>query len=287
MRACRSTPSRSSSRSASTACASAAVHAARQQRARGRGRRRPQPHRVRRGRPASGASAPGDLADRADRRPRCSAKDREPRNRADETWNLRVPVKAGQRDVVGHVPQSTSSALDETARLPFLRPYPAGVNIPETRLGAHLRSVEIEGPHAAIAGGTPSRRRIFACCASRSLHVPAPAMDEQPARTTILTTLARARVSPSGHERRRRAAAGVLPRGAAQGGIRCAASSARCAGCWSARSSCSASSAIRPSVPPGTAYRDQRSRARVAAVVLPVEQHSRRRAARRSRRRRS
>ena len=59
------------------------------------------------------------------------------------------------------------------------------------------------------------------------------------------------------------------------------ASSARFVGCSSARSSCSASSAIRrtrcgPRLP------DQRSRARVAAVVLPVEQHSRRRAARRS-----
>ena len=52
-----------------------------------------------------------------------------------------------------------------------------------------------------------------------------------------------------------------------------------------ARSSCSASSAIRAERRAGAAYRDQRSRAGLAAVVLPVEQHSGRRAARRWRER--
>jgi mono/diheme cytochrome c family protein len=95
--------------------------------------------------------------------PRLSAKDREARNRADETWNLRVPVKAGQREVVVTFLNPTS-ALDETPRLPFLRPYPAGVNIPETRLGAHLRSVEIAGPlHATGAGTTAAREALFSC----------------------------------------------------------------------------------------------------------------------------
>jgi mono/diheme cytochrome c family protein len=111
---------------------------------------------------------------------RASAKERQSRNRADEAWNLRVPVNAGQRDVVITFLNRTS-ALDETARLPFQRPYPAGVNIPETRQGAYLRSVEIVGPIDATGPGqSDSRRRIFTCSAK----------DEACARK-ILSTLAR------------------------------------------------------------------------------------------------
>src|SRR5688500_7428911 len=77
---------------------------------------------------------------------RVTAKEREARNRADEQWNLRVPVKAGPRDVIVTFTNRVST-LDETTRLPFQRPYPAGVNIPETRRGVHLRSVEIAGPY--------------------------------------------------------------------------------------------------------------------------------------------
>jgi len=111
---------------------------------------------------------------------RASAKERQSRNRADESWNLRVPVKAGQRDVVITF-LNRASALDETARLPFQRPYPAGVNIPETRLGAYLRSVEIAGPIDATGPGqSESRRQIFTCSTR----------DEACARK-ILSTLAR------------------------------------------------------------------------------------------------
>src|SRR6185436_19813413 len=85
------------------------------------------------------------------------------RNRADRDWEVRVPVKAGARDVqVAFIKQT--SALAETVRLPFLRPYPAGVNIAEQRTGAYLRSVEIAGPYDPTAPGqSPSRQRIFAC----------------------------------------------------------------------------------------------------------------------------
>ncbi len=111
---------------------------------------------------------------------RASAKERQSRNRADESWNVRVPVKAGQRDVVVTF-LNRVSALDETARLPFQRPYPAGVNIPETRLGAYLRSVEIVGPIDPTGSGqSDSRRRIFTCATK----------DDACART-ILSTLAR------------------------------------------------------------------------------------------------
>jgi hypothetical protein len=85
------------------------------------------------------------------------------RNRADADWRVRVPVEAGTHEVTATFIARTA-ALDETPRLPFERPYPAGVNIPETRTGAYLRALEISGPYAASgAGDTPSRRRIFSC----------------------------------------------------------------------------------------------------------------------------
>ncbi len=94
---------------------------------------------------------------------RVTARQREERNKADESWNLRVPIKAGPRALTVTFTNRTS-ALDETTRLPFQRPYPAGVNIPETRKGVHLRSVEIAGPYNVTgAGDTPSRRRVFIC----------------------------------------------------------------------------------------------------------------------------
>jgi mono/diheme cytochrome c family protein len=94
---------------------------------------------------------------------RVTARQREERNKADESWNLRIPIKAGPRALTVTFTNRTS-ALDETTRLPFQRPYPAGVNIPETRKGVHLRSVEIAGPYKVTGpGDTPSRRRIFIC----------------------------------------------------------------------------------------------------------------------------
>jgi hypothetical protein len=94
---------------------------------------------------------------------RISARDRELRNKADESWNVRIPVKAGQREVAVTFVNRTAT-LEETVRLPFLRPYPAGVNIPETRPGAYLRTVEISGPHGpGEAGDSSSRERIFVC----------------------------------------------------------------------------------------------------------------------------
>jgi mono/diheme cytochrome c family protein len=92
-----------------------------------------------------------------------SREERAQRNRADADWRVRVPVKAGAHAVTATFIARTA-ALEETARLPFDRPYPAGVNIPETRTGAYLRALEISGPYTAIgAGDTASRRRIFSC----------------------------------------------------------------------------------------------------------------------------
>jgi mono/diheme cytochrome c family protein len=117
---------------------------------------------------------------------RAGAKERAARNRADESWNLRVPVKAGARDVVVTFLNSVS-AIDETPRLPFERPFPAGVNIPETRRGVYLRSVEIAGPFDATGSGEgASRKRIFVCSPSSR-----PGTDADACAKTILTTLAR------------------------------------------------------------------------------------------------
>ena len=117
---------------------------------------------------------------------RAGARERQARNRADESWNLRVPVKAGAHDVVVTFLNSVS-AIEETPRLPFERPFPAGVNIPETRRGVYLRSVEISGPHDATGPGEgPSRKRIFMCAPS----APSGSAGDACART-ILSTLTR------------------------------------------------------------------------------------------------
>ena len=108
------------------------------------------------------------------------------RNRADKDWLVRVPVHAGRHDVqIAFIKES--SAVAETARLPFHRPYPAGVNIAETRTGAYVRSVEIAGPYDPTGpGASPSRQRIFGC------HPASPAASaELTCATTILKTLAR------------------------------------------------------------------------------------------------
>jgi hypothetical protein len=108
----------------------------------------------------------------------------EARNRADRDWEVRVPVKAGPH-VVQVAFAKESNAVAETARLPFLRPYPAGVNIAETRTGAYLRSVEIAGPFDPMGpGNSPSRQRILICG-------PSSRAGEDACATRILNALAR------------------------------------------------------------------------------------------------
>jgi len=126
---------------------------------------------------------------------RLGARERAARNRADESWNLRVPVKAGARDVVVTFLNSVS-AIEETARLPFERPFPAGVNIPETRRGAYLRSVEIAGPYTPSGPGEgQSRKHIFTCYPSSrdtaGRNSPSTGADADTCARTILSTLTR------------------------------------------------------------------------------------------------
>ena len=140
---------------------------------------------------AGSSSGDGAAINQITRRLTLSREERALRNRVDSDWSVRIPVTAGTHDVVVTFPAQTA-ALDEQTRLPFLRPYPAGVNIPETRTGAYLLSVEISGPFdaAANADSLESRQQIFICePATQSAAQPSPA-DVSCARQ-ILQRLAR------------------------------------------------------------------------------------------------
>ncbi|HEX5045916.1 MAG TPA: DUF1587 domain-containing protein, partial [Gammaproteobacteria bacterium] len=120
---------------------------------------------------------------------RVSQDEQRARNRADESWVARVPVKAGRREVaVTFLAKATS--LPTATREPFDRPFPRGLNIPEGRFGSYLRRVEISGPYdAAGPGHTESRDRIFVCRPPAEL--PAPTPEAEGCAKTILATLAR------------------------------------------------------------------------------------------------
>ena len=115
---------------------------------------------------------------------RVSAAERALRNNIDDTWDVRVSVKAGARQLNVTFIKLTA-AIDETSRLPFLKPFAANVNISDNRMGQALRSVEIVGPYnPSDAGDSPSRRRIFVC-------EPKTTAAENGCSKTILSTLAR------------------------------------------------------------------------------------------------
>ncbi len=125
--------------------------------------------------PAANAPPTGNAAPAISQiTPRVNASfaDRARRNEADRDWRVRVPVEAGIRDVTVTFIARTA-ALDETPRLPFQRPYPSGVNSPETRTGSYLRSVEIAGPYDVTGGGDTlaSRAQLFSCQPSAPVDV--------------------------------------------------------------------------------------------------------------------
>jgi hypothetical protein len=110
-----------------------------------------------------GAAPPRPSISQVDTGPRLSAKDRAERNHIDDAWDVRVGVKAGERRVTVTFVKLTA-ALDETVRLPFIKPYAANVNTPDNRMGVALRSVEIAGPYNPTGpGDSASRRQIFVC----------------------------------------------------------------------------------------------------------------------------
>jgi mono/diheme cytochrome c family protein len=103
----------------------------------------------------------------------------------DAGWQVRLPIKAGSRDVaVAFVKRS--SALDETVRLPFLRPFAGSGG--DLRYEPYLSSVTISGPFDATgAGDTASRRRLLVCQPANG----APSGEEAGCARTILSTVAR------------------------------------------------------------------------------------------------
>jgi len=99
-------------------------------------------------------------------------------NEAGEKLEVRVPVRAGPREVAAAFVKAPT-LLAETSRRPFLNP---AISRPPI---AYLRSVTITGPFEAVgAGETPSRARIFTCR-------PADEAAEDGCARTILSTLAR------------------------------------------------------------------------------------------------
>ena len=144
------------------------------------------------------------------------------------------------------------------------------------RLGVHARAaacrtVAITGPfNATGAGDTPSRRRILIC------H-PASASEERRARARSSRRWRTAPIAARCSTTKSRRCSGSISRAAATA-ISNPASSRRSRASWSRPASCSASKrSPKASAPASLPH--QRSRAGVAPVVLPVEQHSRRRAA--------
>jgi hypothetical protein len=120
---------------------------------------------------------------------RLSPEQQRARNRADEDWIVRVPVKAGTREVAVTFLGKASTLVTAT-REPFLRPFPRGLNIPEGRFGSYLRTVEIHGPYAAVGpGDTASRERIFLC--RPETEQPTPTPEAEACAERILASLAR------------------------------------------------------------------------------------------------
>jgi hypothetical protein len=89
---------------------------------------------------------------------RISGAEREKRNHADDNWDVRLPVKAGERDVQIAFLKITS-ALDETMRLPFLRPYPSLSTRPKRGWAFSCAAWRSSGlTRRAVPATSPSRR---------------------------------------------------------------------------------------------------------------------------------
>jgi mono/diheme cytochrome c family protein len=101
----------------------------------------------------------------------------------DKHLNVRIPVKAGPRDI-GVTFLRKTSALTETVRQPY-EAYFNAERHPRTQPAVY--SISVIGPYDATGPGeTPSRRRIFAC------HPEQPSEEEACAERTLLTFLRRA-----------------------------------------------------------------------------------------------
>ena len=107
--------------------------------------------------------------------------------RANTDWEMRIPIKAGLRDVAVTFVQTTSGQLENLLQ-PFLRP-PGVASFRLTRMGGnagpYVGQISFSGPFDVSGpGDTPSRRRIFTCR-------PADGSEEATCARSILAPLAR------------------------------------------------------------------------------------------------
>jgi mono/diheme cytochrome c family protein len=106
---------------------------------------------------------------------------------ANSDWEIRVPIKAGLRDLAVTFVQTTNGQADELLQ-PFLRP-PGISAFRLTRLGGYsgpyVAQLSFTGPFDVTGpGDTPARRRIFSCR-------PSSAAAEEPCARRILSSLAK------------------------------------------------------------------------------------------------
>ena len=185
---------------------------------------------------------------------------------ADAGLEVRVPVKAGTREV----------------GVSFVQKYrePEGVLQPPQRGFARttnelyygepaVDSVLIGGPYrGAVAVDTPSRRKVFVCRPTNSAS-------EEPCAKRILSTLARRAYRRPVTDAEVQTLLGFYKAGRSEGGFD-AGIQRGLRRILAAPSFLFRIEREPANVAPGTPYRLERPRPRVAAVVLSLEQHPRR-----------
>ncbi len=189
----------------------------------------------------------------------------------------RVPVKAGLH-TVGVTFLATNDMPGSELNRPFQRTMNTPGSIPGFQFYPHVGQVWIEGPfNAKGATDTASRRQDL-----RLPSVQTPREDDACARRIVIDAR-QARVPPSGDAGRREDADGVLP-GGPQRRRHVRRRHRSGAAAHPGRPEFIYRGEREPAgVAAGKSVSHQRSRARLAPVVLPLEQHSGRRADRRRR----
>ena len=189
------------------------------------------------------------------------------RRTVDDDWVVRVPLGAGAHEIIATFLMKTD-AVSEGFRKPFLKPYIGrGPNDSrETREGAALRDLEIMGPFdPGGAQDSPSRKRVFVC------H-PATSAEETGCAKTILSTLARRAYRRPVTDAEVGTLLDFYAKGSLDGGFDAGIELAL------ERLLVSPSFLFRAEFEPVASSRldelsHQRRRTRLAAVLLPVEQH--------------
>ena len=196
--------------------------------------------------------------------------------RRGDLLEIRLPVKAGPQTIgVTFIKKSAAYVDDLVQRFDSTTgDLQTGVQFGYTTV-PHLSGVEILGPYNITGpGDTPSRARIFVCRPANA------ARGSRPCARRILSTLARRALRRPVTDADMAPLHGVLRRGAQGGQLR----SRHRDGAAPAAGGSRVRVPVRARSGQHRRRRrvsDQRPRAGLAAVVLPLEQHSRRRAAER------